>query len=169
MLDKAELLAEVERRAGSRAAIARTLNLAPARITEMYKGERNLSYDEAVKLIRTYQLEQPDAESHAIVSVYAVFGSADEARRIARLLVEERLAACANILAPCHSIYRWQGKVEEAPEFPVLFKTAADRSEALLARLTGLHSYDVPAAVVWPIETTPPVYGEWVASETRET
>ena len=103
-----------------------------------------------------------------IVSVYAVFGSADEARRLARLLVEERLAACANILAPCHSIYRWQGKVEEATEVPVLFKTATDRSEALLARLAQLHSYDVPAAVVWPIDSSLPSYVEWVTSETRD-
>lgn len=101
-----------------------------------------------------------------IVSVYAVFGSADEARRIARLVVEERLAACANILAPCHSIYRWQGKVEEAEEVPVLFKTAAAQAEALLARLAELHSYDVPAAVVWPIDASLPSYVDWVRSET---
>ena len=56
-----------------------------------------------------------------IVSVYATFGSEEEARRIARQVVEERLAACANILAPCHSIYRWQGQVEEATEVPVIF------------------------------------------------
>lgn len=101
----------------------------------------------------------------AIVSVYAVFGSADEARRIARLLVEERLAACANILAPCRSIYHWQGKVEEAEEVPALFKTTAESSQALLARIVELHSYDVPAAVVWPIEASLPAYEQWVASE----
>lgn len=99
-----------------------------------------------------------------IVSVYAVFGSADEARRIARLLVEERLAACANILAPCRSIYRWQGKVEEADEVPVIFKAASEGADALLARIAALHSYDVPAAVVWPIEATLAAYGEWVRS-----
>ena len=66
----------------------------------------------------------------AIVTVYATFGSDEEARRIARTLVEERLAACANILAPCHSIYRWQGKIEEAAEVPALFKTRAGRRDA---------------------------------------
>ena len=55
-----------------------------------------------------------------IVSVYAVFADADEARRIARMVVGERLAACANILGPCHSIYRWQGAVEEADEIAAL-------------------------------------------------
>ena len=101
-----------------------------------------------------------------IATVYATFGSEEEARRIARILVEEALAACANLLAPCHSIYRWQGKIEEAPEIPVLFKTAAARAEALLARLAELHSYDVPAAVVWPIANSLDSYRAWVGGET---
>jgi periplasmic divalent cation tolerance protein len=98
-----------------------------------------------------------------IVTVYATFASDEEARRIARQLIEERLAACANILASCHSIYRWQGKVEEAAEVPVLFKTRADGAAALVERLGALHSYDVPAAVVWPIAKALPDYAEWVA------
>ena len=103
-----------------------------------------------------------------IVTVYATFASDEEARRIARALVEERLAACANILGACHSIYRWQGEVEEAEEAAALFKTRADRAEALIARLAELHSYDVPAAVVWPIRNVLDSYAEWVASETVE-
>ena len=98
----------------------------------------------------------------AIVTVYATFGSDEEARRVARTLVEERLAACANILAPCHSIYRWRDRIEEAGEVPVLFKTTAESAEALLARIGELHSYDVPAAVVWPIAAALPEYAEWV-------
>ena len=101
-----------------------------------------------------------------IVTVYATFGSEEEARRIARTLVEEGLAACANILAPCQSIYRWQGKVEEAAEVPALLKTAAARADALIARIAELHSYDVPAAVVWPIADALADYRRWVASET---
>jgi periplasmic divalent cation tolerance protein len=101
-----------------------------------------------------------------IVTVYATFGSEEEARRIARTLVEEGLAACANILAPCQSIYRWKGKVEEAAEVPALFKTAAARADALIARIAELHSYDVPAAVVWPIADALADYRRWVASET---
>lgn len=97
-----------------------------------------------------------------IVTVYATFASDEEARRIARQLVEEKLAACANILAPCHSIYRWQGRIEEAAEIPVLFKTSAGCAAALVERLGALHSYDVPAAVVWPIAKSLPDYASWV-------
>jgi periplasmic divalent cation tolerance protein len=101
-----------------------------------------------------------------IVSVYATFGSEEEARRVARALVEERLAACANILAPCHSVYRWQGKMEEAEEVPVLFKTSTAQGETLLARIAELHSYDVPAAMVWPIADALDSYCQWVVQET---
>lgn len=101
-----------------------------------------------------------------IVSVYAIFADADEAARIGRIAVEERLAACINILAPCRSIYRWNGGVEEAHEVPALFKTRADRADALIARIAELHSYDVPAAVAWPIEAAWPDYAEWVEIET---
>ena len=82
-------------------------------------------------------------------------------------MVEDRLAACANILTPCHSVYRWQGKVEEAAEVPVLLKTRADLAERLIARIGSLHSYEVPAAVVWQIEAAIPAYAQWVVAETR--
>ncbi len=98
----------------------------------------------------------------AIASVYATFGSEEEARTIGQLAVEEKLAACVNILGPCHSIYRWQGKVEEAGEVAALFKTAAKSAEALIARIAELHSYDLPAAVVWPIERALEPYRAWV-------
>jgi len=98
----------------------------------------------------------------AIVTVYATFGDDEEARRIARLLVEEGLAACANILLPCHSIYRWQGEIKEAAEVPALFKTRADAARALVARLAELHGYETPAAVVWPIADALPDYARWV-------
>jgi periplasmic divalent cation tolerance protein len=100
-----------------------------------------------------------------IVTVYATFASDEEARRIARTLVEERLAACANILGACHSIYRWEGSVESADEVACLFKTGADRADALIARLADLHSYDVPAAVAWPIAAAHAPYASWVESE----
>lgn len=102
----------------------------------------------------------------AIVTVYAVFGSDEDARRICRLLIEEKLAACANILAPCRSLYRWQGKIEEADEVPALLKTSAASAPALLARIEALHAYDVPAAVVWAIEASLPAYADWVRHQT---
>lgn len=105
--------------------------------------------------------------SGAIASVYAVFGSQEEAERIGRMMVEERLAACVNLLAPCRSIYHWQGAVEEAEEVPALFKTAADKAELLAARIAALHSYDVPAIAVWPIAHTALSYADWVRTETK--
>ena len=97
-----------------------------------------------------------------IVSVYAIFANADEARIIARKVVDERLAACANILGPCRSIYRWQGKVEEADEVAALFKTTTGQAPMLIRRIEELHSYDIPAAVVWPIAQAPEPYRKWV-------
>lgn len=103
----------------------------------------------------------------AIVTVYATFGTAEEAERIARILVDERLAACANILGGCRSIYRWQGAIEEGDEIAALFKTRAEQAGPLIARLAELHSYDVPAAVVWPIADALPGYQGWVQEEAR--
>jgi periplasmic divalent cation tolerance protein len=100
-----------------------------------------------------------------IVTVYAIFADGEEAARIARTLVEERLAACANILGPCRSIYWWGGKTEEAEEVAALFKTRADAADRLIARLAELHSYKVPAAMVWPIDNALPDYQAWVEAE----
>jgi periplasmic divalent cation tolerance protein len=98
-----------------------------------------------------------------IVSVYAVFASEAEARRIGRAAVEEKLAACVNILGPCHSIYRWQDRIEEAEEVAAIFKTGAGRAEALTARIAELHSYDVPCVAIWEIGSAPSAYRDWVA------
>ena len=97
-----------------------------------------------------------------IVTVYATFASDEEARRIGRTVVEERLAACANLIGPIHSIYRWQGEIEEAAEVAALFKTTAAGAAALIARIAELHGYDVPAAVVWPIADALGDYAAWV-------
>ncbi|MEA3015755.1 MAG: periplasmic divalent cation tolerance protein [Sphingomonadales bacterium] len=101
----------------------------------------------------------------AIVTVYATFGSEEEAGRIGRTCVEERLAACVNVLGAVHSIYRWQGAIEEGTEVAALFKTTEARADALIARIAELHSYDVPAAVVWPIAGALGAYEEWVRTE----
>jgi periplasmic divalent cation tolerance protein len=104
-----------------------------------------------------------DLARGSIVSVYAVFADEAEARRIARIAVEERLAACANILGPCFSIYRWQGRIEEAGEVAAVFKTTAGAAPGLIERIAALHSYEVPAAVAWPIADALAGYAEWVA------
>lgn len=100
-----------------------------------------------------------------IVTVYAVFGSREEAERIGRTVIEESLAACVNILAPCRSIYRWRGAIESADEVPALFKVTEAGAPALVARIAALHSYEVPAITVWPIAHAPDSYVDWVAGE----
>ncbi|MBA3667517.1 MAG: divalent-cation tolerance protein CutA [Sphingomonas sp.] len=97
-----------------------------------------------------------------VVTVYAVFADGAEAQRIGMTIVEERLAACVNILPPCRSIYRWEGAIEQATESPALFKTTTDKVDALIARATELHSYTVSAIAVWAIERLPTDYADWV-------
>ena len=96
------------------------------------------------------------------VTIYAVFADADEAERIGRQMIEERLAACVNILGACRSIYRWQEGVETATETPALFKTTRAKAEALVEKISAMHSYSVPSVTVWPIDHLPLPYAQWV-------
>ena len=105
----------------------------------------------------------------SVVSVYAIFASADEAERIGRAVIEEGLAACINILGGCRSIYRWHGAVDTADEVPALLKTTAAQADTLIARIAALHSYDVPCITVWPIDKLLLSYAEWVETETLPT
>jgi len=98
----------------------------------------------------------------SVVSVYAVFASAEEAERIGRTVIEERLAACINILSPVRSIYRWKGRIETADEVAAILKTHHWRSDALIARIAELHSYDIPCVVSWPIDKIVGAYADWV-------
>jgi periplasmic divalent cation tolerance protein len=98
----------------------------------------------------------------SVVSVYCVFANADEAERVGRAVIEEGLAACINILGPCRSIYRWQGVIETADEVPAILKTTANMSDALMARMAEMHSYEVPCIAVWAIERICPDYSDWV-------
>lgn len=101
-----------------------------------------------------------------IVAVYVVFGSHAEAEQIGRDMVERRLAACVNILGACRSIYRWQGRVEEADEVAAIFKTSQAKLAPLMVAIHLDHSYDVPAIVTLPIATTHREYLAWVLAET---
>jgi len=89
------------------------------------------------------------------------------AQQIARTLVEERLAACANVLGACRSVYRWQGEVEEAQEAPLLIKTTQDRYGALERRLRELHPYELPEILAWRPDGGLAEYAAWVIRETR--
>jgi len=103
----------------------------------------------------------------SIVSIYCTFANAEEAERVGRQVVEERLAACINILAPCRSIYRWQDKVEIAQETPAILKTTAVAADSLIARIAELHSYEVPAITQWPVDQAAKGFSEWVESSVR--
>ncbi|HWC05612.1 MAG TPA: divalent-cation tolerance protein CutA [Gemmatimonadota bacterium] len=88
------------------------------------------------------------------------------ARRIASALVDERLAACVNIVPDLTSVYRWEGAVETAPECLLLVKTRQERLEALRQRLDELHPYDLPELVAVPVDGGSPAYLRWVVEET---
>jgi periplasmic divalent cation tolerance protein len=103
----------------------------------------------------------------SVISVYAVFANADEAERIGRTAVEERLAACVNILGPIRSIYHWGGKIETADEVAALFKTHHWAGDALIERIAALHSYDVPCIESWPIDKILRPYADWVEDTVR--
>jgi len=103
----------------------------------------------------------------SVITVYATFTYPGQAQSIGTTVVEERLAACVNILTPCRSIYRWEGEVQSATETPALFKTTLEKADALIARIRELHSYDVPAIVAWPIERLSADFGDWVEESVR--
>jgi periplasmic divalent cation tolerance protein len=88
------------------------------------------------------------------------------AQTLASRLVEARLAACVNILAPCRSVYRWQGAVEDAREVPLLIKTTVARYPALEAAIRASHPYELPEIIAVPIVRGLPDYLSWVAAET---
>jgi periplasmic divalent cation tolerance protein len=77
-------------------------------------------------------------------------------------VVDERLAACINILGPIRSVYRWQGKLETAEEVAAILKTHHWRSDALIERIAQMHSYEVPCVVSWPIDKIVGRYADWV-------
>ncbi len=84
------------------------------------------------------------------------------AEALATTLVEDRLAACVNILAPCRSVYRWQGGLERADEVPLLIKTSVDRYAALAAAIRARHPYELPELIAIPITQGLPDYLAWV-------
>jgi len=89
------------------------------------------------------------------------------AERLAAALVEQRVAACVNILAPCRSVYRWQGSVQHDEEHPLLIKTTRAAYPALEAAIRALHPYALPEIVAMPVELGLAEYLHWVDAETR--
>ncbi len=89
------------------------------------------------------------------------------AERLADALIEQRVAACVNILAPCRSVYRWNGALQHDEEYPLLIKTNADRYAALEAAIRAAHPYELPEIVAVKVESGLPAYLAWVTEETR--
>lgn len=102
------------------------------------------------------------------IVVLVTCGSAKEARKIGRALVDAKLAACANVLeAPVHSIYRWKNKVESAREFLILLKTSRKCFAAVERAIRRLHSYDVPEIIALPIAKASRDYLKWISESIR--
>jgi len=98
-----------------------------------------------------------------VLLVLSTFPDAETARKISNQLIEEKLAACANILPAIESIYRWTGKIETGNEVIVFFKIAEDRQSAFQEKLRSLHPYEVPEIVFIPVVGGLPEYLRWVA------
>jgi len=105
---------------------------------------------------------QPDD----FVVVLVTAGSSEDAGRIGLTLVEEELAACANVVGPIRSIYRWQGAIEEATEHLLLLKARAADADAVAARVRALHTYDVPEVLALPVSAGSAPYLAWLAEAT---
>jgi periplasmic divalent cation tolerance protein len=105
------------------------------------------------------------AESTYVLVLTTLPPDADN-RQFARTLVQERLAACVNILPGMRSVYRWQGAVEEAAEHQIIIKTTRDRLPQLWERVRALHPYDVPEFIVVSIVEGHDVYLRWISDST---
>ena len=90
------------------------------------------------------------------------------AEKLAHALIDERAAACVNVLASSHSIYRWRGMVEKAVEIPLLIKTTAVNYARVEEIVRAQHPYDVPELIAIPITHGLPAYLDWVATETEK-
>jgi periplasmic divalent cation tolerance protein len=106
-------------------------------------------------------MEQPDT-----VLVLTTWPADTDPAGMAHALVEERLAACVNLLPPMESVYRWEGAVERASERQVLVKTTRQALGALMDRIRSLHPYGVPELLVLPVESGEEAYLEWVRAST---
>ena len=100
------------------------------------------------------------------IQVFTTMDKEEDARKIGRLMVENKLAACVQILGPISSIYRWKGKVEEAKEWLCIFKSRRSLFQRLEESIRSLHPYEVPEIVSLPIESGSRDYLKWLGDET---
>ena len=102
-----------------------------------------------------------------LVLVLTTLPPTADAAAFARTLVEERLAACVNVLPEMRSIYRWEGEVQDEPERQVVIKTSAVVADALVRRIGELHTYETPEAIVLPITAGAESYLAWIREATE--
>lgn len=107
-----------------------------------------------------------DTAGGGLVLVFTNAPDVATAEAIARAAVEQRAAACVNVLAPCQSIYRWQGELQEEPEIPMIMKTTRQRLDALEELVARLRPYDVPEFVAVPASRCLPAYAAWAWAQT---
>jgi periplasmic divalent cation tolerance protein len=101
------------------------------------------------------------------IVVFSACGSLQEAERLAGMLVEEKLAACASIIAPVRSFYRWKGAVENAAEWLLMIKTSRDLFDRVQKLIAGAHSYEVPELIALPVTGGSAAYLAWMDGELR--
>lgn len=101
------------------------------------------------------------------IVIYITTSSVNEAKKIGRALVEEKLAACSNIISPIRSIYRWQGKICDDKEALMILKTKKKLFKQIVATVEELHSYDVPEIIALPIIEGSDKYLSWLKEETK--
>jgi periplasmic divalent cation tolerance protein len=101
-----------------------------------------------------------------IISVHITASSRPEADKIAKALVNEKLAACVNIVPAVHSVYRWEGKIEESDEILLIAKSRAELFEPLRKLVKALHSYECPCIVAMPVTAGHQPFLDWVVKET---
>src|SRR3954468_463202 len=99
------------------------------------------------------------------IVVFSACGSEEEAKKLARHLVEARVAACVNVIPGVYSVFHWEGKVDEASEWMLIIKSTRTRLEALKTELAKMHSYQVPEVVAIPIVDGSTDYLDWIDRE----
>ncbi len=102
-----------------------------------------------------------------VSAVYITTKDKEEAQHIGRILVEERLVACANIFAEAYSIYWWADEVSEVGEAVMVCKTRTELVDRVIERVKGLHTYNAPGITAWEINNGNPAYLQWIYTETR--
>lgn len=98
---------------------------------------------------------------------YVTVSNLEEGKKIGKSLVENKLAACVNIVDKVHSIYEWQGKIEEDTEFLLIIKTTSELSDQVIDKIEEIHSYDVPECIGFKIEKGSKPYLDWIGHVTK--